>query len=233
MIIVKKTFIIFILLTLLTGATEAQKPKIGKLIINPEIGGFAQAPLTGGNIVRGDTIEKWTPPGPNRIDSLSHILGGRNEPSGALVKGKVPDPYCGWAVAVTHNREEFERALPEYRRLIAEDKWREAKEVLHISTQINVSTRVERYRDKEKLGEAPEKVGTFFFSLGTDEFEKYGGYLTFLSFTRDPEYPMIGIGKDIGETIHGIVQVEKVEGKCNLEFSFGGKAILAEITEEE
>ena len=229
----KKIGIILVLVTLLTGASEAQKPKIGKLIINPKISGFADFPLTGGNIVRGDTIENWTPPGPNRIDSLSHILGEHHEPSGALVKGMVPDPYCGWAVAVTRNREEFERALPEYRRLVAEGRWKEAKEVLHVSIRINVSTRVEQYRDREKLGELPEKVGSFFFSLGTPEFEKYGGYLTFLSFTRDPEYPMIGIGKDIGKTIHGIVQVEKVEGKGKLEFSFGGKAILAEITEDD
>jgi len=229
----KKLCVMFVLATLLAGTSEAQEPKIGKLIINPEISGFADFPLTGGNIVRVDTIENWTPPGPNRIDSLSHILGDHHQPSGALVQGMVPDAHCGWAVAVTRNREEFERALPEYRRLIAEGKLREANEVLHVSTQINVSTKVELYRDREKLGELPEKIGTFFFSLGTPEFEKYGGCLTFLSFTRDPEYPMIGIGKDIGETIHGIVQVEKVEGKGNFEFSFGGKAILAEIIEKE
>ena len=229
----KRIGIILILVSLLTGASEAQTPKIGKLIINPKISGTADFPLTGGTIVRIDTIENWTSPGPHRIDSLSHILKGPHQPSGALVKGMVPDAHCGWAVAVTRNREEFERALPEYRRLIAEGKWREANEELHVSTQINVSTKVELYRDREKLGELPEKIGRFFFSLGTPEFEKYGGYLTFLSFTRDPEYPMIGIGKDIGETIHGIVQVEKVEGKGNFEFSFGGKAILAEITEEQ
>ena len=227
----KKISVILVLVILSTGVAKAQKPRIGKLIIDPKISGFADLPIMGGDVVRRDTL-KEQPPNPRYIESYSDILKKPHQPSGALVKGKIPDPYCGWAVAVTHNREEFERALPEYRRLIAEGKWREAKEVLHVSTQINVSTKVELFRDSDKLGELPEKVGTFFFSLGTDEFEKYGGYLTFLSFTRDPEYPMIGIGKDIGETIHGMVQVEKVAGKGNFEFSFGGKAILAEITEE-
>ena len=229
----KTTGALAILMVILAASMGIQAQNIGQLIINPEIGGFAQFPLTGGTVVRVDTIENWNPPKFTHIESLSEILEKPYKPAGALVTGMVPDPSCGWAVAVTHDREEFERALPEYRRFIAEGKWREANEVLHVSTSINVSTKVELFQDREKLGELPEKVGSFYFSLGTSEFEKYGGYLTFLSFTRNPDYPMIGIGKDIGETIHGIVQVEKVEGKGNFEFSFGGKAILAEVTTEE
>lgn len=229
----KTTSALVFLIVILAASIGIQAQKTGQLIINPEIGGFAQAPLTGGNVVRVDTIENWNPPKSHHIESFAELMEKPYKPAGALVTGMVPDPSRGWAVAVTHDREEFERALPEYRRLIAEGKWKEANEVLHVSTSLNVSTKVELFQDREKLGELPEKVGSFFLTLGTPEIEKYGGYLTFLSFTRDPDYPMIGIGKDIGETIHGIVQVEKVKGKGNFEFSFGGKAILAEIIEEE
>ncbi len=209
---------------------EAQET--GALIINPKIGGFADAPLTGGDIVLRDTL--ITPPdNPHHMESFTEGVEKPYIPAGALVTGMVPDPYRGWAVAVTHDEEEFKRALPEYRRLIAEGKRREAREVLYVSTSINVSTKVEKYRDREKLGELPEKVGTFFFSFGTHEFEKYGGYLTFLSYTPDPDYPIVGIGKDIGETIHGILHVETTEGKHGFKFGYTMKIIMAHVTDGE
>lgn len=222
----------FMLIAALVASIELEAQEIGALIINPKIGGFADVPLTGGNIVRIDTIENWSPK-PTHMESFTEGFEKPYIPSGALVTGMVPDPYRGWAVAVTHDEEEFKRALPEYRRLIAEGKRREAREVLYVSTSINVSTKVEKFRDKEKLGDLPEKVGTFFFSLGTHEFEKYGGYLTFLSYTPDPDYPVVGIGKDIGETIHGVLQVETTEGKHGFKFGYTMKIIMANVTESE
>jgi len=227
----KEAHIAIATIVMLAVSCAGHAQTIGALIANPKLSDFGYLPLTGGDIVLVDTL---TAPRPRstRIDSFPWI-DKSSPPAGILVTGMVPDPYCGWAVAVTHDREEFERALPEYRRLIAEGKWNEANEVLHVSTGIDVSTKVEQFRDREKIGELPEKVGTFFFSIGTSEIEKHGGCLTFLSFTRDPDYPMIGIGKGIGETIHGIVQVVKTEGKHGYEFSYGMEIILADVTEEE
>ncbi len=222
----------FMLIAALVVSIELRAQEIGALIINPKIGGFAQVPLTGGDVVLRDTVT--TPPdNPHHMESFTEGFEKPYIPSGALVTGMVLDPYRGWAVAVTHDEEEFKRALPEYRRLIAEGKRREAREVLYVSTSINVSTKVEKFRDKEKIGDLPEKVGTFFFSLGTHEFEKYGGYLTFLSYTPDPDYPVVGIGKDIGKTIHGVLQVETTEGKHGFKFGYTMKIIMANVTESE
>jgi len=225
----KRTIAIIIIAVMIISTHETSSQETGDLISNPTIGGFAAAPIVGSRIVRMDTMPAgWTPPETTHLNSFTESAGKPHKPSGALIKGMVPDPYRGWAVAVTHDREEFERALPEYRRLIAEGKTREAREVLHVSTDINVSTKVESFRDREKIGELPEKIGKFFFSLSTHEFEKYGGYLTFLSYTPDPDAPIPVVGKDIGEKIHGIIQVEMTEGKEGFQFGYGMKVILAD-----
>jgi len=228
----KAITVTFMLIAALVVSIELQAQETGALIINPKIGGFAQVPLMGGDIVRIDTIENWSPK-PKHMESFTEGIEKPYIPAGALVTGMVPDPSRGWAVAVTHDEEEFRRALPEYRRLIAEGKRKEAREVLHVSTSINVSTKVEKFRDREKIGDLPEEIGTFFFSLGTHEFEKYGGYLTFLSYTPDPDNPVAGIGTDIGETIHGILQVETTEGKHGFKFGYTMKIIMAHLTDGE
>jgi len=218
--------LILISLLMVASPMEAHSQEIGELIIDPEISGYTLVPMgEGSRIIRSDSRTE-PPANPNRVKAPRGV--DTEYPSGALIKGMVPDPYRGWAVAVTRDREEFERALPEYRRLIAEGRTREAREVLHVSTDINVSTKVESFRDREKIGELPEKIGRFFFSLSTREFKKYGGYLTFLSYTPDPEDPIPVVGKDIGERIHGIIQVETTEGKEGFQFGYGMKVILAD-----
>ncbi len=227
----KKAKIAIMIIAVLFASIELKGQDTGALIINPKISGFTSVPFGEGGIIRRDTLT--TPlPDPTRSGSFPKVENAE-WPSGALIKGMVPDPSRGWAVAVTHDEEEFQRALPEYRRLLAEGKWRETKEVLHISRSIQVSTKVEQFRDQEKLGELPEKVGTFFFTFGTPEFKKYGGYLTFLTFTPDPDNPVVGIGNDIGETIHGVLQVEATEGDHGFKYGFAMKIIKAEITEAE
>jgi len=227
----KRTTIAAVMIAVLFWPLTARAQKTGALIVNPEISGFMSVPFgDGGRIIRADSRTE-PPENPNRVELPK--VENPDFPAGALIQGRVPDPTRGWAVAVTHDREEFERALPEYRRLIAEGRTREAREVLHVSTSMNVSTRVEQFRDREKLGELPEKVGTFFFTFGTHEFKKYGGYLTFLSYTPDRDEPVAGIGKDIGETIHGILQVETTEGRHGFEFGYAMKIILADVTGDE
>lgn len=228
----KRASAIIIFAVMIISTHEASSQETGDLISNPTIGGFSAAPIVGSRIVRLDTMPAgWTPPETTHRHSFTESVERPYRPAGALIKGMVPDPYRGWAVAVTRDRKEFERALPEYRRLISEGRTREARDVLHVSTDVNVSTKVERYRDREKIGELPEKAGSFFFTLSTHEFEKYGGYLTFLSYTPDPDDPIPVVGKDIGEKIHGILQVEKTEGKEGFEFSYGMDVILADVTE--
>lgn len=228
----KEAIIAVMMIAGLFASIELKGQDTGALIINPRISGFSYAPFKGGGIVRRDTCET-PPPETTHWDSMIEGVEIPDLPSGALIKGMVPDPSRAWAVAVTHDEEEFRRALPEYRRLLAGGKWREAKEVLHISRSINVSTKVEQFRDREKLGELPEKVGTFFFSLHTLEFKKYGGCLTFLTFTPDPDNPVVGIGNDIGETIHGVLQVETTEGDHGFKYGYAMKIIKAEIIESE
>lgn len=225
----KRTLISIALAAALAISNAVEGQTIGALIRNPRISGFAYWPLEGSKIIRADTAKA------RKITYQKELPRPENldYPSGALIEGIVPDPSRGWAVAITHNAEEFERALPEYRRLIAEGKMAEANEILHVSTSIGVSTKVERFVDKEKVADVPEKAGTFFFTLDTAEFLKYGGHLTFLSYTRDEEDPVVNIGKDIGETINGIIDVITVEGKQGFKYGYGMKVILAEVTENE
>ncbi len=106
-------------------------------------------------------------------------------------------------------------------------------QILYISTNISVSTKIERFVDREKIDDVPEKIGTFFFTLDTIEFKNHGGHLTFLSYTPDAIDPVANLGKDIGETIHGIIDVVTVERKHGFKYGYGMNVVLAEITESE
>lgn len=44
---------------------------------------------------------------------------------------------------------------------------------------------------------------------------------------------MAGIGKDIGETIHGILQVETTEGDHGFKYAYAMRIILAKVSERE
>ncbi|TFG88911.1 MAG: hypothetical protein E4H16_04345 [Candidatus Atribacteria bacterium] len=94
-------------------------------------------------------------------------------------------------------------------------------------------TPLKEYADNQKARAFPGKVGTFRFLLSTLEFKKYGGYLTFLSFTPDPDYPMVGIGTDIGNKIHGVLQIKTCAGNKGFKNGFAMDIIRAKIVESE
>ena len=147
-----------------------------------------------------------------------------------MVKGRVPDLQKRWAVAVTKDAEEFQNALPEFRRLVSEGKWMEARQLLHISTEVNVSTRSEAFVDGEKTGDLPGEVGRFWFSLSTPDYQKYGGYLTFLTYTEDPDFRSVGLGKDIGEATHGEVLIRTAPGEHGYKYGYGMDIVKAKVS---
>ena len=217
----------FVSCLVLGTAAAAQE---ADLIMDPTISAYGGIPMRGGKIVRRDTMPPDWKPGPTHVANLMEGVEKSDWPGGAVIKGKLPGGSRRWAVAVTTSAEEFREALPEYRRLIAAGKWREANETLHVSTYFNISTRVEEYLGNEKIRDLPEKVNTFRFMLSTIEFKKYGGYLTFLTFTKDPEYPMVGVGPDIGETVHGEILVTAVPGDHGYKYGFAMEVIRAKFT---
>ena len=203
-----------------------------ELIINPTIGGYSSMPILGSRMIRSDSFVGPIPAqGETRYDRIPGTETQGEWPDGVLVKGRVPNIGKRWAVAVTRDEAEFLQALPEFKRLMAEGRQREARQILHISTSINIASSVEEFLGDVKTRDVPEEVGRFWFMLSTNEYLKYGGCLTFLSFTPDPDYPTIGIGQDIGEKIHGKLMITTVEGDQYFKNRFGMEIVKAKIVE--
>ncbi len=218
----------FVLAPLLAAEEQPEE-----LIINPTVGGYGAIQVGPGTILKRDPnfIGPMPQRGSTHYDSLAGTDKQEDWPAGALVMGRVPNIGKKWAVAVTKDEAEFQQAFPEFKRLIAEGNIREAKQVLHICTRIDVASSVEEFLGNEKTRDVPEDVGRFWFMLSTNEYLQFGGYLTFLSFTPDPENPMIGIGGDIGEKIHGTLKITTAEGNKWYKHQFAMEVIKARIVE--
>ncbi len=227
-----KYFMVLLIAYLAFTSSPQAEEQDEELIINPTVGGYSSMPILGSRMIRSDSFVGPLPTkGETRYDRIPGTEKQGEWPDGVLVKGRVPNIGKRWAVAVTRDEAEFLQALPEFKRLMAEGRQREAQQILHISTSINIASSVEEFLGEEKTRDVPEDIGRFWFMLSTIEYQKYGGYLTFLSFTPDPGNPMIGIGSDIGEKIHGALRITTTGGNQFYKNHFAMEVIKARIVE--
>jgi len=192
------------------AALEAQG--VEDLIINPKLKGTLGAlPFYGeGKIVRSDTMPPgWRENRPRKVYKMSDYIPPDAPPHGLLITGIVPDAARRYVVAITKDEEEFRRAFPEYKRLVAEGKRQEAGGILCISTRIAVSEKVEGFWGGKKTRDIPEKVGSFFYELLMIEFKNRGGCLTFLSYDPKPGDDIVDFGNGLDDTIRGILMIEE------------------------
>ncbi len=222
--------LIYLMLILIPAVIVA---KDHSLIINPKLeGGIGAFPIgaAGFKLVNGDTVEDRS-----SISKTTHYNYKEMYPDGVdavalMITGKVPDPSRRWMVAVTRDREQFENSFAEYRNLMARGKRREAAGTLHISRGMRVGTRVVRYHSEEgKVGEVAEKVGNFIFEFDIDVFEKYGGYLTFLSYRPGEGDDIVDFGYGIDDTVHGELIVEKCAKEDKKDVGYRMKVVKAGI----
>ncbi len=215
----------FVLIPVLLMAQE------GELIINPKLeGGIGAFPTLGSKIIKADTFV-----GP--LTTTTHYKDFKEMyPDGVkavslLITGKVPNPSKRWVVAMTKDEDEFKRAFPVYKALIADGKKREAFRVLHFARGMAVGAKVERYNSEgEKTGNVSSKVGNFFFDLDIMAIEAHGGYLTFLSYTPKPGDDIVDHGYGIEDTVHGVLVVEKFDNGDKNKIDYRMKVLKAEIT---
>jgi hypothetical protein len=201
-------FILVVLLLPACAAAQADED----LIINPRLkGGIGSVTFFHkSKIVRRDTMPPgWWDNRERRTHGVKDYVPPDAPPTALLITGMVPDPSRRWVVAVTRDEEEFRSAFPEYRRLVAEGRRREAAQVLHIARGMAVSTKVTGFWGNEKTRDLPEKVGSFFFEFDMMAFRKHGGCLTFLSYEPKRGNDTVDFGYGIGETVHGVLMIEE------------------------
>ena len=203
------------------------------LIINPKLkGGLGSLPFVGDTRpVRVDTM----PPGwkPQKVTKVNYgdYIPPNAPPSDLLITGMVPDGTRRYVVAVTKDEAEFQRAFPEYKRLIAEGKYREAGQVLLVCSSIGVSTKVESFWGGKKTRDMPEKVGSFFFEFSMLAFRDWGGCLTFLSYEPKPGDDVVDFGYGLSDTIHGVLMIEQQPTKEGERPKYTMKIIKAKVTQ--
>jgi|GEM_PF-4001199 len=202
------------------------------LIINPKLkGGLGSLPFVGDTrSVRVDTM----PPGwkPQKVTKVNYgdYIPPNAPPDALLIKGMVPDRTRRYVVAVTKDEAEFQKAFPEYKRLIAEGKYIEAGQVLHVCSSIGIATKVEGFSGGEKTGDIPEKVGSFFFEFNLLAFQDWGGCLTFLSYEPKPGDDVVDYGYGLSDTIHGVLMIEQQPIKEGERPEYSMRIIKAKVT---
>lgn len=197
-------------LMLLSRAVIGQEQE--KLIINPRLkGGLGALPFIGNSKnVREDTMPQgWREKKRNKIYHMRDIIPPNAPPHGLLITGMVPDASKRYVVAVTRDEAEFYRAFPEYKRLIAEGKYMEAGNALHICTGIAVSTKVESFWGHARMGDLPEKAGSFFFEFNLLALREWGGWLTFLSYRPKPGDDVVDFGYGLEDAVCGVLLIEE------------------------
>lgn len=208
--------IVFVSVVVASIAVDSGAQQKAGLIINPMIKSTAGAiPIHGSKPVRTDTLAEYPPgSGTTSWPGRTYFEGAekRTGPASVLIVGFVPDPSRRWAVAYTHDAQEFEEALPEYLMLKSEGRHDEARAKLFISDDIAVSTMVEEYVDHRKIRDLPEKAGSFHMIVGNSICERYGYHLTFLSYDPDPQKRLQHYGPDLGKHVHGSVRLRVEDG---------------------
>jgi hypothetical protein len=225
------------LIVMIMGVIFLSSPLLAEeeesLIINPKLkGGLGSLPFVGDTRpVRVDTM----PPGwkPQKVTKVNYgdYIPPNAPPSDLLITGMVPDGTRRYVVAVTKDEAEFQRAFPEYKRLIAEGKYREAGQVLLVCSSIGVSTKVESFWGGKKTRDMPEKVGSFFFEFSLLAFQDRGGCLTFLSYEPKPGDDVVDFGYGLSDTIHGVLMIEQQPTKEGERPKYTMKIIKAKVTQ--
>ncbi len=228
-----RRFIILILgVVLVSSPLFAQEE--GTLIINPKLkGGLGAMPFFGDTrAVREDTMPPdWRQKNQPKVRNWRDFIPPNAPPSDLLITGRVPDRTRRYVVAVTKDEAEFQKAFPEYKRLVAEGKYMEAGQVLHICSSISVATKVERFSGGVKTGDVPEKVGIFRFEFSLVAFQDWGGCLTFLSYEPKPGDDVVDFGYGLSDAIHGVLMIEQQPAKEGESPEYSMRIIKAKVTE--
>jgi hypothetical protein len=224
--------IIAIFLTVLPAVLESQDEEY--LIINPKLKGKLGAlPFFGeGKIVRSDTMPPgWRENRPHKVYKMSDYIPPDAPPHGLLITGIVPDATKRYVVAITKDEEEFRRAFPEYKRLVAEGRRQAAGGILCVSRRISVSEKVEGFWGGKKTRDMPEKVGSFFYELLMIEFKNRGGCLTFLSYEPKPGDDIVDFGHGLEDIVRGVLMIEEHPAPDGGKPEYTMRIIKARVTE--
>ena len=225
------------IIAIIMGAIRLAAPLFSQekndLIINPKLkGGLGFLPFVGDTRpVLIDTMPPgWKPKAVTTI-KYSDYIPQNAPPFALLITGKVPDRTKRYVVAITKDEAEFQRAFPMYKRLVAEKKFMEAEQALHICSNIAVATKVERFSTGGKVGDVPEKAGTFRFQFDLIALKDKGGCLTFLSYEPKPGDDVVDFGYGLDDTIHGVLMIEQLPTGEGAKPEYSMRVIKAKVTQ--
>jgi len=222
--------LIAILLTLIflfSSSTTAQHP--GKLVINPKLlGGLGRGiPVT--DFPNGHWVRRDEHGGSYIIPKLPPRKS--NKPEELLIIGVVPDIHKRWAIVLTHDKAELYQKLIEYRDLKSRGEIRSPRKMMYVKN-ISVATKVTSFFGEVKVKDMPEKAGSFFLTVMPGELEKYGYFITFVSYTPREGGDIVDLGDDFGEETNGMLWLTETDRPEDGALTYTMKVVEAKLTDE-